>query len=465
MTSLTQTPPKRTSLWWDTLPAELTTALGEPLDGDVQADVAIVGAGYTGLWTAYYLQEQQPDINIVLIEANVAGFGASGRNGGWASALFPARLEALARLSNRADAVRMQRTLNATVAEIGRVAQQHNWEIQYQHGGTIFLARNSVQVQRMHDEVDYYHEWGFTDADYRYMDAAEAAGVFNATENLGGAYTPHCAAIHPARLVRSLAREVVRRGARIAEHTPATRLEPGVVRTTRGDVHAPIVVRATEGFTRDLAGQRRRYTPVYSLMIATAPLPQQVWDRIGLADRTTFSDARHLLIYGQRTADNRIAFGGRGAPYHFGSRIDPKQDQHPQLHSALAETLGELLPDVADTPITHTWGGPLGVPRDWMASVGINRSTGLAWCGGYVGDGVGTSNLGGRTLADLISGRATDLTTLPWVNHHSPNWEIEPLRWIGINLGLAVMGSADRVEARTGRPARRAEIFGRFLGE
>jgi glycine/D-amino acid oxidase-like deaminating enzyme len=454
-----------TSLWWDTLPAELTGSLGEPLDGDARADVAIVGAGYTGLWAAYYLQEQQPDLDILIVEAQVAGFGASGRNGGWASALFPGSMDALARLSNRGEAVRMQRTMNATVAEIGRVTDRHNWDIQYQRGGTIRLARTQVQVQRMRDEVAYYHDWGFSDQDYRYLEAAEAATLFDATDNLGGAYTPHCAAIHPARLVRSLAAEVVRRGARIAEHTRATRIEPGLVHTPGGNVHAPIVVRATEGYTRDLQGQRRRYAPVYSLMIATEPIPASVWDRIGLNDRTTFSDARHLIIYGQRTADNRIAFGGRGAPYHFGSRIDPKQDQHPQVHTALARTLVELLPEIRDTQITHTWGGPLGVPRDWMASVGIDRATGLAWCGGYVGDGVGTSNLGGRTLADLISGRTTDLTTLPWVNHHSPNWEIEPLRWIGTNLGLAVMGSADRVELRTGRPARRAEIFGRFLGE
>jgi len=454
-----------TSLWWDTLPAQLTMPLGEPLDGDVAADVAIVGAGYTGLWTAYYLQELQPDIAIVLIEAHVAGFGASGRNGGWASALFPASLEALTRISNRDDAVRMQRTMNAVVAEIGRVADQHNWDIQYKHGGTIRLARNNVQVQRMRDEVAYYHDWGFTDADYRYLEAPEAAAMFNATDSLGGAYTPHCAAIHPARLVRSLAAEVVKRGARIVEHTPATHIETGVVRTTRGTVRAPIVVRATEGYTRDLHGQRRRYAPVYSLMIATEPLSPEVWEKIGLKDRTTFSDARHLIIYGQRTADNRIAFGGRGAPYHFGSTIHPDQDQHPGVHAALAETLVELLPDVAGAQITHTWGGPLGVPRDWMASCGLDRRTGLAWSGGYVGDGVGTSNLGGRTLADLITGRDTELTTLPWVNHRSPNWEIEPLRWIGTNLGLAVMGSADRVESRTGRSARRAEIFGRFLGE
>jgi opacity protein-like surface antigen len=171
-------------------------------------------------------------------------------------------------------------------------------------------------------------------------------------------------------------------------------------------------------------------------MMATEPLSAQVWDQIGLAQRETFGDFRNLIIYGQRTADNRFAFGGRGAPYHFGSSIKDEYDQHSEVHPALLGVLAELFPVVADAKVTHTWGGPLGVARDWMASAGLDRKTGIAWAGGYVGDGVGTTNLSGRTLADLITNQETPITKLPWVNHKSPNWEIEPLRWIGANAGL-----------------------------
>ncbi|MFM7598556.1 MAG: NAD(P)/FAD-dependent oxidoreductase [Actinomycetota bacterium] len=454
-----------TSLWWDTLPPDLLAPIGPRLDGDVDADVAIVGAGYTGLWTAYYLLTTSPGIRIAILEAQHAGFGASGRNGGWASALFPASLDAVARVGDRDGAIRQQRAMFDTVDEIGRVARAEEWDIHWAKGGTIVAARTPLQWQRAQEEIAHWRSWGFGAEDTALLGSDEARGILGATDVLGATYTPHCAAIHPARLVRSLARTVAARGARIFEQSPAKSIEPGIVTTATGRVRASYVVRATEGYTPSLPGYRRAMAPVYSLMIATEPLSAADWDRIGLADRPTFSDGRHLIIYGQRTADGRLAFGGRGAPYHFGSRIKPEYDRDPRVFAELWRCLTDLFPHLAGRAVTHSWGGALGVPRDWFASCGLDRATGMAWGGGYVGDGVGTSNLAGRTLADLISDRSTDLTSLPWVDHRSPDWEPEPIRWFGANVGLRVMGSADHVEARTGRPARRAKVFSRFLGE
>lgn len=450
------------SLWWDTL--DDIPAPRPPLDRDLDVDVAIVGAGYTGLWTAYYLSRAAPGVRIAIIEANVAGFGASGRNGGWCSALFPASLDRIARTSSRQEAVAMQHAMHDTVAEIGRVAFAEGLDIDWAKGGTVGLARTRVQLDRAREEIAHWRSWGFGAGDYRMLEADEARERAGATSVLGASYTPHCAAIHPAKLARGLATLVGAAGVRIYEGTPATGIEPGVVRTPLGDVRAPHVVRATEGFTSQLPGHRRAVLPVYSLMLATEPLPEDLWDRIGLAQRETFNDGRHLIIYGQRTADGRLAFGGRGAPYHFGSRIDPAHDRATGVHDALWQTLTEMFPEVAALRVTHRWGGPLGIPRDWYASCGLDPRTGLAWAGGYVGDGVGTSNLAGRTLADLITGTASELTSLPWVNHRSRRWEPEPLRWLGANGGLAVMTSADAAEARSGRPARRASLFERFLG-
>lgn len=452
------------SLWWDTLPDDLRTPLGSPLPGAADADVAIVGAGYTGLWTAYYLIRADPSLRIAIVEAEQAGFGASGRNGGWASALFPASIAALAKRSSRDAAIRMTRAMQATVDEIGAVAAAEGWDIGWAKGGTVVAARSPLQRDRARAEIDEWRSWGFGEDDYAYLDADDAARRIGATDVLAATYTPHCAAIHPARLARSLAREVVAAGVRLYEQTPAIAIEPGVVRTAHGDVRAPIVVRATEGYTRTLAGEVRTLAPVYSLMLATEPLPDAVWQDIGLGQRETFSDGRRLIIYGQRTADGRLAFGGRGAPYHFGSRISPEQDRDPAVHAALWRVLTDLFPAVAGASVTHTWGGPLGIARDWWASCGLDRTTGLAWSGGYVGDGVGTANLGGRTLADLILDRRTDLIDLPWVGHSSPRWEPEPLRWAATNLGLRVMTRADTVEERTGRPSRAAEVFAQQLG-
>jgi glycine/D-amino acid oxidase-like deaminating enzyme len=456
--------PRRVSLWWDTLHEDHSRPLGSPLSGDTTADVAIVGAGYTGLWTAYYLIKADPSLRITVLEAEVAGFGASGRNGGWASALFPASLDALARASSRDAAVRMQRTMNDTVDEIGRVASREGWDIDWAKGGTVVLARTPLQWQTAREDVATSLKWGLRPDDLRLLDRDEATSRVNATDVIGGTFNPHCAAIHPAKLVRHLAQTVVRAGVTLHEHTPVAAIEPGIVRSAHGTVRAEYIVRATEGYTPSLSGHARTLAPVYSLMLATEPLSEDIWEHIGLTDRPTFADGRHLVIYGQRTSDGRLAFGGRGAPYFFGSRITPEQDRNPDVHAALWEVLTDLFPAVSGAAVTHTWGGPLGIPRDWWASCGLDQETGLAWSGGYVGDGVGTSNLGGRTLADLILGHDSDLTTLPWVNHRSRRWEPEPFRWLGTNVGLRVMTSADDVELRTGRPSRRATIFSRLMG-
>ena len=275
----------------------------------------------------------------------------------------------------------------------------------------------------------------------------------------------HCAAIQPARLARGLANVVERRGVAIYESTPVTSIEPGIVRTGHGTVRAGVVVRATEGFTPQLPGEKRTLAPVYSLMVATEPLPATLWDELGMASRPTFNDARHLIIYGQRTADGRLAFGGRGAPYHFGSHVDAAFDRNEGVFAELRKVLRSLFPALHDIEFTHAWGGPLGIPRDWHCSVGLDRATGLAWAGGYVGDGVATTNLAGRTLAELITGRTTDLARLPWVDHRSRRWEPEPLRWLGINGALRVTAGADAVEARTGRPSRwREAVLDRLTG-
>jgi glycine/D-amino acid oxidase-like deaminating enzyme len=223
-------------------------------------------------------------------------------------------------------------------------------------------------------------------------------------------------------------------------------------------------VRATEGYTRDLVGHRRTLVPLYSLMVATEPLSADVWDDIGLRGRETFADDRRMVIYGQRTTDDRIAFGGRGAPYRYGSGIDAATEASSGVHERIVATLRDLLPALGDAHITHRWGGVLGVPRDWRPSVGLDRSSGVAWAGGYVGEGVAATNLAGRTLADLIVGNDSELVSLPWVGHRSPRWEPEPLRWTAINGALRVAALVDDDEQRTQRTSRLASVLDRIVG-
>lgn len=431
---------------------------GSPLDGDTDVDVAIVGGGYTGLWTAWHLLQYDPSLRVLVIERDAIGHGASGRNGGWCSALLPMSHDRMIGRHGVAATARLQRAMYDNVADVEafvrRFAPPDTAPAIFHRGGTIDLARSAPQEARLRAHVAELHELGASEDDIRWVDRDEAVGACAATRVLGAAFTPHCGAVHPMRLVHLLARTVADAGARIVEGTEAVAIEDRIVRTRHGDVRADVVVRATEGYTCALPGERRSTLPIYSLMIGTEPLDDATWAAIGLDDRPTFNDGRHLVIYGQRTADGRLAFGGRGAPYHFGSAIRPEFDTDDRVRSMLTDTLRDLFPVLADVEVTHHWGGVLAAPRDWTCTVRFDRRSGRAVAGGYVGDGVGTAHLAGRTLAALVTGADDDVTRLAWVGHRSRAWEPEPLRWIGVNLARSATARADRAEERTGREAR-----------
>ncbi|MEL7155375.1 MAG: FAD-binding oxidoreductase [Actinomycetota bacterium] len=313
-----------------------------PLDGDASVDVAIEGGGFSGLWTAYYLSELDPTLRVAVIEKHYCGFGASGRNGGWAVGELAGSFAQYARRSDADGARRLARAAFAAVDEIGRVAATEGIDCDYAKGGTIRVARNRPQADRQREEMAEVRGQGFTEDEVRLLDASEARSYFNATEVRSGIFFAATAALHPAKLVRGLAEVVEARGVTVWEQTAVTAVEGSQVRTERGTVRASLVVQATEAYTRDLAGRRRDLLPVYSLMVATEPLPRDVLDEIGLAERPTFADDRHMVIYGQRTADDRLAFGGRGVPYLWGSRIARSAELHQPSHELLRQTLVEL---------------------------------------------------------------------------------------------------------------------------
>jgi glycine/D-amino acid oxidase-like deaminating enzyme len=445
------------SLWTDTLPVDERFVAPTPGVWPDQVDVAIVGGGYTGLWTAWYLARRDPSLRVIVVEREQVGFGASGRNGGWCSALLPMGLGAIADRAGAGAATRMQTAMHDTVTEVESFAAAHAPGGVFVRGGTFDVARGTPQLARLRDELDEYRRFGFGDDDYRWLDRDEADTIGRIAGTQAAVYTPHCGTVHPLRLVHSLARAVAGTGVTILEGTAVTGVESGAITTDAGRIRADVVIRATEGYTCELPGERRTMLPIYSLMVATEPLPDPVWSQIGLADRPTFADRRNMIIYGQRTADDRFAFGGRGAPYHFGSRIRPEFDRDDRIRSLLTDELRALFPAIGDAAVSHHWGGVLGVPRDWTCSVRYDRTTGFGAAGGYVGDGVATTNLAGRTLATLIVGPEVDgdeeLVRLPWVGHRSRRWEPEPLRWLGVNAGRLAARRADDHEARHDRPS------------
>jgi glycine/D-amino acid oxidase-like deaminating enzyme len=429
-----------------------------------QVDVAIVGAGYTGLWSAYYLKQRDPALRIAVFEAERVGFGASGRNGGWCIGMAWGVEPLLENPATRSRGVTLARTLFDTVDEVGRVCQAENIDAHYAKGGSLNVATVPFRVSQMQRRVEHLHAAGFDDTDYRWLDADAARERLAITPNHGALYFRHCAAVQPARLVLGLADVVRRQGTPIHEATPVTAIEPGRIVTSRGVVRAGATIRATEGYTDSIAGARRNLMPLYSMVTATEPLPQEIWRQIGLKERETFGDGRRVVIYGQRTLDDRLVLGGR-AGYYFASkrhRVIPPNDPKVVRVNRLVT---QLFPMLAGFRITHGWGGLMGVPRHWRPCVQWDAKTRAGWAGGYVGEGVAASNLAGRTMADLVTGTPSALTELPWVNDVARRWEVEPFRYMGAKAIEGFGDRADRAEFASGAPSKFwGGLFRRFVG-
>jgi glycine/D-amino acid oxidase-like deaminating enzyme len=453
---------RRYSFWLDTCEDDL--APRDPLPGDLQVDVAIAGAGFSGLWTAYYLAKGDPTLRIAVLEKEIAGFGASGRNGGWCTATFSVPGAVVAESHGRDAALATQRAMFDAVDEVGRVCATESIDAHYVKGGTVLVAMTPPQAERLRATVAEARAWGWSEEDWVWLEPAEVRARIDAKRCLGGAYTPHCAALHPARLARGLARAVEGLGVRIFEGTTVTAIERGRVVTDRGVVRCDVAVRALEGYSSELPGSHRLLLPLHIFMTATEPLPASFWEEVGWRERETLGDPSYSYLYAQRTADDRIALGGRAARYPFGSNVRDVPGGHASTTEELLGLLRSMFPAIGGVRATHEWGGYVGIARDWWGSVGLDPARGLAWVGGLVGDGVSESNLGGRTVADLVLSHDTERTRLPWVGHRWRTWEPEPLRWLGIRASMGLMLHADRVEARTGRSSRLTGLGLRLMG-
>lgn len=429
------------SHWWQQLGAPKRRA---ELPGSLSADVAIVGAGYTGLWTAYYLKRARPELRVVIVEQRHAGYGASGRNGGWLTNSVTGGREQYVKTHGRAAAERFQQAMNETVDEVIRVAEAEGIDADIQRGGEFNVAYTPAQEARIRAFAAAEQSWQHTDL--QLLEAEEARAKINVAGTRAAVWHPHAARIQPAKLAAGLADAVERLGVEIYERTRVTEIAPHRVHTTHGTVSAEYVVRATEGFTANLKGLHRLWLPMNSSLIATEPLPAEVWDELGWNQGEVLGDFAHVYMYAQRTADDRIAIGGRGVPYRFGSKTDTDGQTPAVTVETLSEILHRFFPATRGAAVDHVWSGVLGVPRDWAATVGLDRATGLAWGGGYVGTGVTATNLAGRTITDLILGETSEITSLPWVNHRVRKWEPEPLRWIATKGLYAAYGIADRTE-------------------
>lgn len=438
------------SYWLETSGDDLTPR--PPLAGSVDVDIAILGAGFTGLWTAYYLQERDPSLSIAIVESEIAGFGASGRNGGWCYPGFPVSLGGLRERFGPDAARAVSAALHDSVDAVGRVDAAEAIDCGFLMSGALRLARGRHQLPTITGAYDEAQALGLGDQ-YQVLSPAEVAERVHVTDVCAGLFSPHGAVIHPGKLARGLARAVERRGATIYERTHVEEYISGAkprFLTPYGDVRAATLVLAGEAYLSQLAKLRRALVPMYSLIVLTEPIPAERWAEIGWQGRELLASSRYSVDYLQRTADGRILFGGRGAPYQLGSQLTDAQDRHEPTHAMLRRMVEEWFPAVRGIGFSHAWGGPLGMPRDWMPTTFFDAARGLAGAYGYTGSGVSTANLSGHILADLITANPSSLTQLPSVNHRSPRWEPEPLRWAGIRYVQEGFAKLDREAERTG---------------
>jgi glycine/D-amino acid oxidase-like deaminating enzyme len=435
------------------------------MSGNRSADVCIVGGGFTGLWTAYYLKRALPELDVVVLEREFAGFGASGRNGGWLYDGFNWSREAIARSRGRETVIALQRIMQRTVDEVIEVCERERIEADIVKHGVLRVARNKAQARRLREHVAYERSWDLGTEDLLELDSPALAERVRIDKATGGTWSPHGARVQPAQLVQGLADAVERLGVPIYEDTAVREIAPGVARGDRGSVSASYVLSCLEGFTAGIRGHRRKWLPLNSAIVVTEPLGEAEWEQIGWEGAELIGDYAHAYIYTQRSSDGRIVLGGRGVPYRYGSRIDHDGRTQRRTIMQLTRALRDLFPAAAATPIEHAWCGVLAVPRDWSPVVALDRDTGLGLGGGYVGNGVATANLAGRTLCDLVLGEATALTGLPWVGHTVRSWEPEPLRWIGAHSVYALYRAADRRETRgMARTSRLATLADRLAG-
>jgi glycine/D-amino acid oxidase-like deaminating enzyme len=409
-------------------------------------DVAIIGGGFSGLWSAYHLKQLQPSLKIAIFEQKYVGYGASGRNGGWASAEYPTSNSRLIKEHGVQTYKNLRKSLIESIDEIGQIAKSNAWQIEYAKGGALVFATNKAQLTRISSEIDDEH---------KFLTKDQASELLNVANIKGGIYTPHCAALNPFNLTQSLAKYLESIGVKIFEESKVEEISDKSLLVNGHRIGCQISIRATEAFTarKWIANQQ---IPIYSLMIATERLSSEILTQIRNSQRATFQEACNLITYAQITGDNRLAIGGRGSRYKLFSHLSERSETDVRMHSALEKRAVKWFPQLQSVNFEYRWGGPIALTRRWQSYLNYNPITGQAAIGGYVGDGVTLSYLVAKTLAQIIDGQKTP--DLPFVNQRIGRWEPEPIRYLAVNAGFKATVVADFEERITGRPSLIAAV-------
>lgn len=435
---MTKTVQPPASFWLESLPVE---PLAPPLEGEQRFDVAVIGGGFAGMSTAFYLRRKDPSLRVAVLEEEYTGYGASGRNAGFAMTLFGLAMELTVLRFGKARTREAHEFMARAVSHVGALVEEHGVECDYEKSGLLTVATSKAYAKRLQSEIRLAHSLGIEGVEW--LDASAARARVDSRQYLGARWEPHSALVQPARLVRELRRLATESGAIVFEHSkvravrrtvPMTR--PIEVETDRGRIHAERVVFAANAWSSLFSQVRHLQFPVFTYIVLTEPLTPAQIDAMRWHGREGIEDARCLIHYYRLTPDNRLLMGGGDAYYYMGGGFG--RDSQPGIVPHLQQTVRTLFPSLSTIGFTHHWGGPVSVPLDFAPAMGcVGKDRRLIYSLGCVGHGVSLMTMAGQVLSDLALDRSTDLTAQFFVNRFVFPTPPEPVRYV---LAQAIRG-------------------------
>ena len=450
---------RQKSYWLaEALAAEGNPVPASPWEGEGRTDVCIVGGGFTGLWTAIHLKQLRPSTDVVVLEMDVCGSGASGRNGGFAMT-WASKLSTILKICGAQEGLRLLRASQDAVKAIGAFARQHGFDAHFRPDGWLWTAADRGQLGAWEDIVEAHKKLG-SDA-FADLSPAELARRAGSAAHLAGVYEEAVATVQPARLARGLRKAALALGVRIHEGTPMAGLDYGRkmrVRTPKGSVAAEKIVLATGTWAAQMPAFRRTMMPLAADMIVTAPAPERLAES-GLTTGVAISDSSMLVHYYRTTVDGRIVFGKGGGAFAFGGRVGTRFDGPAPRAREMAATLKRWYPKLASVPIADSWIGPVERTATGLPFFGSLPGQPDVFYGlGYTGNGVGPSYLGGRILASLALGLGDEWSSTPLAQGPRGNFPPEPFRYVGAHMVRGAVKRKEKAEA-VGKNANRIDNF------
>lgn len=446
-------PAKQRSLWLqEALALEPDAERAEPLSGAQRADICVVGGGYTGLWTALRLKELDPALDVLLIEADLCGSGASGRNGGFTQGWWP-KLDSLSNLLGEEEGLRTCRAAADSVTEIGAFCEANGIDAHYRRGGWLWTATTPLHAQKWEAAIAAAERRGLDI--YQRLTPEEVAARTGSPTHVAGVWEKTTATVQPALLARGLRRVAIERGVRVFERSPMVELDgdwPLAVRTDRGTVTADKVVLAMNAWAAEFADLRRAMIVISSDMIATAPIPDRL-AQVGWTGGEAITDARMMVQYYRTTRDGRIAIGRGSGSLSLASRVTPEFNYSEKRTKEVTAGFHRLYPMLEDVPITHAWGGPIDRTENGQMLFGdLGGNDSILYGVGYSGNGVGPSHLAGKILADRALGLRDEYASTGLWNRALKTFPPEPIRFVGGSLVRLAVDAKERGEENQ-RPA------------